>query len=506
MFLIISANLFIMKKIYNTTINKLELASETIMKLSLISAIILIVTFSLKAQNTKYSTEYFTKVEINNQANVTLINSDSCFVTIVTKDFNPDKFSYTVKDETISFDIKDLNNLSLDMIVGSPVFTEVKMKGASDLNGKTRLIGNSLKLYLSGASSANLELEYRTLTAKLSGASDVNITGEVDSIFVNTSGASDFNSFGAKTTYANVRASGASDVKVNPDSSIVADITGTSSLRYKNEPTNKTIGEDLSISIGDHNKIYVSDGEDTIRVKIGDRDTEIIVYEDGTPKITTNKKKENKFRGNWAGIELGVNGFLTPTNSLDLPAGYEFLELKYEKSTNFNLNFFQQSFGIFGNKFGFVTGLGLRWNNYRFSNNIVLSPDSTAIYGYSDQTSGRAYEKSKLTAWYLTMPLMFELQSNRHHDANSFHLTAGVIAGVRMGSHTKQIYTINGSGNHKPKIYDDFHLQPFILDATVRVGWGPLNLYGTYSIIEMFRNDRGPELYPFTIGIILPFT
>ena len=165
---------------------------------------------------------------------------------------------------------------------------------------------------------------------------------------------------------------------------------------------------------------------------------------------------------------------LQPSNSLDMPAGYEFLELKYEKSTNFNLNFYQRSFGIFGSKFGFVTGLGLRWNNYRFSNNIILSPDSSTIFGYADPVSNRAYAKSKLTAWYVTMPLLFELQTNGHHNANSFHIAAGVIAGIKLGSHSKQVYTINGSGKHKPKIHDDFHLQPFILDATVRVGWGSI--------------------------------
>ncbi len=495
-----------MKEIQQSIINKLEIASDTIKKISLISMVIILVSFSLKAQNTKYSTEYFTKVEVNNQANVTLVNSDSCFVTVVTEDFNPDKFSFIVKDESISFDIKDLNNFSLDMIVGSPNFTEVKMKGASDLRSKTRLNGKKIKLYLSGASSASLELEYEILTAKLSGASDVIISGEVDSVFVNTSGASDFNSFDTKTIYANVRASGASDVKVNPDSSIVADITGTSSLRYKNEPAYKVIGEDLSIALHDQNNIYVSDDEDTIRVKIGDRNTEIIVYEDGTPKITTKKEARKKFIGNWAGIELGINGYLTPNNSLDMPDGYEFLELKYEKSTNFNLNFFQQSFGLIGDKFGFVTGLGFRWNNYRFSNNILLSADSSYVYGYEDPSEERSYQKSKLTAWYVTIPLMFEFQTNGYHSVNSFHFTAGVIAGVRVGSHTKQVYTINGSGNHKPKIYDDFYLNPFTLDATVRVGWGPLNLYGTYSVTEMFRKNRGPELYPFTVGIILPFT
>jgi hypothetical protein len=81
----------------------------------------------------------------------------------------------------------------------------------------------------------------------------------------------------------------------------------------------------------------------------------------------------------------------------------------------------------------------------------------------------------------------------------------GVIGGVRLGSHTKNVYSSNG-GNHKPKSYDDFDLQPFKLDATARIGWGPLNIYANYSLIEMFRNDRSPELYPFTIGLILPFS
>ena len=53
----------------------------------------------------------------------------------------------------------------------------------------------------------------------------------------------------------------------------------------------------------------------------------------------------------------------------------------------------------------------------------------------------------------------------------------------------------------KAKDFDDFHMQPFKFDATVRIGWGFVNLYATYSINQMFKKDKGPEVYPWTIGI-----
>ncbi len=495
-----------MKNIYNY--KNASYSVSNISRLVLISILFLLIWVKVDAQeNVKYKTDYFNKIIINDIADIILVNSDSCSIIISSSEFNPNKFSYSVKDEVLSFDIDGVKNLSIEMEISSPDFKELIIEGASDVTSKSRIEGEALYLQLSGASSVELDVDYNILTAKLSGASDATITGFADSIYVNTSGASDFNSFDTKTIYASVKANGASDVKINPDSSIVADISGSSSMRYKSDPSHKSIGENESVWVGinDHS-VYVSENEDTIRVNIGGGDTEIIISEDGSPNIKHKRKKNNRFKGNWAGLELGVNGYLTPSFSIDMPAGYEFMELKYERSTNFNINFFQQSFGIIGNKFGFVTGLGLRWNNYRFDNNIILDGDSSMFYGYTDPTVERAYEKSKLTAWYLTMPILFEFQTDGHHNTSSFHLSMGVIGGVRMGSHSKQVYRVNGSGKHKPKIFDDFYLQPFILDATVRIGWGPLNLYGTYSITEMFRKDRGPELYPFSIGLILPFT
>jgi hypothetical protein len=137
--------------------------------------------------------------------------------------------------------------------------------------------------------------------------------------------------------------------------------------------------------------------------------------------------------------------------------------------------------------------------NYRFDNNTVIIPDSANIFGFIDNS--RNYTKSKLNICYMNVPLFFEYQTNKHMKANSFHLSAGMVFGMRIGSHSKMVY--DDSKKQKIKDRDDFHLHPFKMDATVRIGWGWINLFGTYSLTTLFKDDKYPELYPFTAGITL---
>ena len=41
------------------------------------------------------------------------------------------------------------------------------------------------------------------------------------------------------------------------------------------------------------------------------------------------------------------------------------------------------------------------------------------------------------------------------------------------------------------------------MSATVRGGVGWFNLFATYSLTPLFESGRGPELYPFTVGVTL---
>ena len=482
-----------------------------LLSLLIISAAII----NTKAQNKiQISTSDFSSFEINQPLDVYIHQADSSYIELKGNNVNADKVHINNKEGHLVIQLSGAANMNAVIHIYTKDYKGIQLRSSSDLHTIGQIKGDELFVETSSASDCNLNLDYNHLIAKVSGASDLSIYGRAEVLDLEISGASDFDSYGAKNTTTRLHAVGSSDVNVNPDSSLIADLSGASELRYKNEPAHKSINStgaseySQKSNTGDtvsFNNMGVYENGDTVRIDLGNGKRQLVIVDgnDGV-KIKTHRGNRAQFRGNWAGVELGVNGYMTPNGEINMPTGYEFLELKYENSRNFNLNFFQQSFNIAGNKFGFLTGLGFRWLNYRFANDVVLSGDSSTVYGYHDVDPTRSYTKSKLTAWYLTMPLLFEYQTNSHHLSNSFHIAVGVIGGLRLGSHSKHVFTTTGGGKQKNR--DAFHLQPFVLDATARVGWGPINLFATYSLIDMFRQDRGPELRPFTVGIILPFT
>jgi len=353
----------------------------------------------------------------------------------------------------------------------------------------------------SGASDLIINIDVDNLISEASGASNVKISGSAINHDVSASGASDVKAENLTTRFSSAKASGAANIHINATEKVEQITSGSGFVSVKGNPEIEK-EETRTITIdSDDSPVMVKLGNTTFEVIDGDT-TQVVL---GNSRLTVDEKgnvkwdrnKRSKFDGHWAGFDLGVNGFLNKDFNSDLPDGYDFLSLKYEKSIDVQINFFEQSFNLYDNRLGLVTGLGLRWNNYRFADNMILSPDEDKIFGYLDNS--RDWRKSKLTVKYLQLPLLLEYQSNSYSRKNSFHVSGGFVLGWRYASHTKMLYYENG--RQKPKNRDDFHLRPFRYDLTARIGWGIINLYATYSLNTMFQNDRGPEMYPFAIGL-----
>ena len=137
-------------------------------------------------------------------------------------------------------------------------------------------------------------------------------------------------------------------------------------------------GDSTLISIGDI-QVKVFEGDPTT-IKIGDRELEV----DEEGNVDFKRNKSDRFDGHWGGFDMGINGYLNKDMGFDiLEDDYKFLELRYEKSINVSLNFFEQNFNLIGKNFGLTTGLGFEWNNYRFDDNIKIGRDNTGITGDS---------------------------------------------------------------------------------------------------------------------------
>ncbi len=220
--------------------------------------------------------------------------------------------------------------------------------------------------------------------------------------------------------------------------------------------------------------------------------------EDDHKIIKRKKKSKRRFDGHYWGVDLGFNNYLNADGDLSLANEYDYLSLNTGKSVEVSLNLLEQDISLSkkGNV-GFVTGLGLTFNNYRFDNPITLTKDEDGNLSYS--TIDGNLNKTKLATLYLTAPILFELQFNSKN-RDGFYISAGGIMGYKLKSHTKVVTKEDGDKS-KDKDKGSFNLNDFRYGAQVRVGYRAINLYGTYYLSPMFDKDKAPELYPVSIGV-----
>jgi len=475
------------------------------MKSLKITAIILLLSLGINAlaQNeskiniTPKEFPEFTKIEVSGSYSLILNKGEKQEVWVETDGDYNEEIKLEVTNNLLKISSKSIKKTSgYKVYLSYKNLTSIVSSGVIEINGKDKIVADNFTIEASGASSIELNLAVNKLSIDISGASELILSGTTDTNYIDISGAGDLQAYKLETKYTYVDISGAGNAKVNASEELSGDVSGASDLKYLEEPAK------LMIDASGVADISSSDGKiDTTRFKLGG--SEIIIIDDEAKKAIAKakkSKKKKKYNGHWEGIELGINGYLNSDYNNNLPAAYSFLDLKQEKSWSVGINALEQNVNLIKNKFGLTTGLGFQMNNYRFSNDINLTSDSATIFGFHDTIHN--YSKSKLNVNYITIPILFEYQTNNRSKTNSFHFAIGGIFGVKVGSHTKMVYTA-GDKKEKTKSRDDFHLNPIKYEATVRIGWGKLNLFVNYALSTLFEKNEGPEIYPFTAGISL---
>ncbi|TSA35956.1 MAG: hypothetical protein D4R64_08860 [Porphyromonadaceae bacterium] len=247
------------------------------------------------------------------------------------------------------------------------------------------------------------------------------------------------------------------------------------------------------IRIGNKKYIVIVDDDKDIRI-LTEGDSNVVIRE---RRIEKEHKPVHRMNGTWAGFELGLTNFVNSDNTMTLPEGADFMDLKVANSMEFNFNFAEKTLGIIKNYVGIVTGLGFQYQNYRFVNDFSFTKTDNGIV--AEPVEMELY-KNRLAIWHLNLPLMVQFQIPVYGENRRIKLAAGVIGGLRIGSRQVQKYIVNGE-KQKIKIKDDFYLRDFNYGFTARVGYGDVALFANYYPQTLFENCKGPEIYPVTIGI-----
>lgn len=292
----------------------------------------------------------------------------------------------------------------------------------------------------------------------------------------------------------------------------------------RNDPSIADSSDITKVVIG-RDRIIIEDDNEALKVRIGNRGLTILEsLESGDPKIRFEKydnnrensadeeyivndyhdyedlekekaERRSRFKGHWSGIQFGFNNYVTSDYSLVLPENINYMSLHSGKSNNFNINFAQTSLGL-ARRIGFVTGLGLNWNNYRFDgNNNIIKGENGVIEKLDPEET---LKKSKWSTLYLTLPFILEFQIPADH--NHLNIAAGPIGAIKLCSKSKMVFE-NGDN---VKSDDDFSLNMLRYGAIAYIGFENFQVYGTYYFMPLFKNGKAPagiDLYPFEIGI-----
>jgi hypothetical protein len=469
---------------------------------ALILIVMLVLSSAINAQDVSQvrETDPFTGIDVGSIFKVELIQGDNHFVEVTANEDLLDKIETAVRNGVLHINLKGTNrNAKASVLVISPEISSISVSGAATLTGSSDIEAPALNINLSGATTTTLSVITSALETKISGASDLTISGEAEHHTVNVNGAGQLKAKNLVTQTTEIKTSGASHASINVVDYLNADAGGTSSVVFDTDPVSKDVNVSGVASINDVSPEYgPTSSSDTTRMRLGSRD--ITIVEDIDIERDERRKKRRSFRDNWAGFEMGINGFMAPGYELTLPAESDPISVRYEKSFVYNLNLFQQNINLIGNNVGLVTGVGFTFNNYRFDNQTRLVKGPEEIEFVTDVENDIVRNKLFLT--YVNVPLMLEFQTRGNREIERFHIAGGVIAGGRIRTNTKYIYDDDGE-KRKEREYKDYYIAPFKLDLTARIGWGKVNLFATYSLNSLFAEGKGPELYPFSVGLRL---
>lgn len=256
----------------------------------------------------------------------------------------------------------------------------------------------------------------------------------------------------------------------------------------------KTVENDEMIIKGDNDKSNKYDNFSEF----------ITLGKNGYKKSSKESKNRRRFEGHWSGFRYGFTNFATNDYSAYPEGTPHFMDLDWSNSFNMQFNVFQHSINLVpSNNFGFVTGIGLEYQRLRFQdkNISIIKDDDGMVMPISLKDVGYTnVKRNSLKVLYLTIPVIMEVQFPTKSNKR-LYISGGVTGGIRLHSKTKIVYNDDKGDKHKKRETDNFNIIPFKADVVGAIGYRGIQIWGSYTLTHLFKNNRGPELNAYTFGI-----
>ncbi len=170
------------------------------------------------------------------------------------------------------------------------------------------------------------------------------------------------------------------------------------------------------------------------------------------------------------------------------------VEVKGFRSRGFSFLFMNEK--VYG-KGNFAIGLGLGFSSQNVHSNAfpTYNADGSKTF-LSPFPSNLDYDLNKLSCNYIDGALELRFRTNENEAHKRFKVSVGIKGGVLVQSHTKF-----EDDDNKIKTYHIKNLNNFQYGLTGRIGYGRWGVSGYYSLMNLFKDGKGPDVVPVSIGL-----
>lgn len=185
----------------------------------------------------------FNSLEVNHAIAVNLIQADEYKIVIEHDEKLQDLLQVELNGNVLILDLKNgynYNNVEVTATIHMPNVSKIKLSGASTLLTAS-INSDDLEITLSGASDMVAEIMTEVLVIDASGASTAKLSGKTSSFKGSCSGASDLKAKNLTvSTKCDLKASGASDLKITNNGVMSVSLSGASACTYYGDGTIKS--------------------------------------------------------------------------------------------------------------------------------------------------------------------------------------------------------------------------------------------------------------------------
>ncbi len=160
-------------------------------------------------------------------------------------------------------------------------------------------------------------------------------------------------------------------------------------------------------------------------------------------------------------------------------------------------------------RFSVAAGLGVSTSSIYFdkANIDIAGKVNPNRINFSDASATNHFKTYSLNNTWLEVPVELRFVTDPVHTGKAWKLAIGAKVGTMTDAHTRGKNLLNATGGslygtgYVEKERSKRFFNTTKLAVTLRGGYGPITLFGSYMVTGLFKENQGPVIHPFSIGL-----